>query len=154
MIKPVLQALVIADRVYTDKDTNKKIIAGTFDRILFKRNVKPIERELPDGRRIQLSPGGMQAGSPWVYICFTDVCDGTKITLRFTNLTKNKPLFFTALGFSGTERLGSTEVILPLPPLPIVEPGTYAIEIWCDDELLGMRRLVAEELPDRTDEVT
>ncbi|MBN1909252.1 MAG: hypothetical protein JW818_05905 [Pirellulales bacterium] len=36
-MKPILQALVVADHVYQDV-TGKKIIAGTFNRILFKKN--------------------------------------------------------------------------------------------------------------------
>lgn len=41
MPKPVLQALVLADHVYQDKITGKKIIAGTFNRVCFSRMRRP-----------------------------------------------------------------------------------------------------------------
>ena len=52
---PVLQALVVADRVYEDKGTGKKIIAGTFSRLFFK---KPA----PAGQPIQIPPSGRRSG--------------------------------------------------------------------------------------------
>ena len=35
MPKPVLQAMVLADHVYQDRQTGKYIIAGTFSQIIF-----------------------------------------------------------------------------------------------------------------------
>lgn len=37
MIRPILQAMVLADQVYEDKSTGKKVIAGTFNTLLFAR---------------------------------------------------------------------------------------------------------------------
>jgi hypothetical protein len=48
--KPVLQALVLADHVYQDKITGKKIIAGTFNRVCFTRmRPRPPAAELEPG---------------------------------------------------------------------------------------------------------
>ncbi len=59
MPKPVLQALVLADHVYQDKSTGKKIIAGTFNRVCFSRRKRPAEQ--PDfegaGREGPSPPG-------------------------------------------------------------------------------------------------
>lgn len=44
MPKPVLQALVLADHIYQDKITGKKIIAGTFNRVCFTRMKRPPEQ--------------------------------------------------------------------------------------------------------------
>ncbi len=44
MPKPVLQALVLADHIYQDKITGKKIIAGTFNRVCFTRIKRPLEQ--------------------------------------------------------------------------------------------------------------
>ncbi len=44
MTKPVLQALVLADHIYQDKITGKKIIAGTFNRVCFSRMKRPPEQ--------------------------------------------------------------------------------------------------------------
>ena len=41
MIRPILQAMVLADQVYEDKSTGKKVIAGTFNTLLFARRPTP-----------------------------------------------------------------------------------------------------------------
>lgn len=45
MPNPVLQALVLADHIYQDKITGKKIIAGTFNRVCFARMKRPPEQQ-------------------------------------------------------------------------------------------------------------
>lgn len=143
-MKPVLQALVLADRVYQDV-TGKKIIAGTFNCFLFSR--KPVSREveLPDGSKQTQVPGGLHAGSPYAYISLTDVCKGTKLLLQFVDLAKNRPLFSTELTVDCSDRLQTIELVLPLPPLPIEGPGSYAFEIVWEGEILGSYRIIARE---------
>ena len=46
MPRPLLQALLVADHVYQDKDTGKKVIAGTFNSLsISKAKVPPKEAE-------------------------------------------------------------------------------------------------------------
>ena len=144
-MKPVLQALVLADHVYQDV-TGKKIIAGTFNRVLFspKRPVKEVET--PDGSKRQVTVGGMQSGSPYVYLSLTDVCQGTKLVLQFVNLANNAVLLGTEIRVNCEDRLQTVEVVVPLPALPIKEPGIYALEVVCEGEILGFHRVRADEL--------
>lgn len=144
-MKPVLQALVLAERVYEDK-TGKKIIAGTFNQVLF--STKPIGQkvDLPDGGVQHLVPGGLHGGSPYAYISLTDVCDKTKLSLQFVNLTKNAVLMGTEILVECDNRLQTVEIVAPLPPLPIRESGTYAFEVVCEGEILGSYRITATEI--------
>jgi hypothetical protein len=144
-VKPVLQALVLADRVYTDS-TGKKIIAGTFTHFWFSKSPVHKEVEQPDGTKRRLVAGGLQAGSPWVFLSLTDVCQGTKLLLRFVNIGKQETLFSTEVTVDSKDRLATIEVVLPLPMLPIGEPGTFAFEVMCDGDLLGSYRIVAAEM--------
>ena len=145
-MKPVLQALVLADHVYEDKSTGKKIIAGTFNSIRFSRKPPVKEIGAPDVTKQQYLRGGMQSGSPFVYMSLTDVCDKTKLLLQFVNLTKNAVLLGTEVEVSCKDRLGTLEVVLPLPTLPVQEEGIYAIEVVCEGEILGSHRVIAKEL--------
>ena len=87
IVKPVLQALVLADRVYSDGVSGKKIIAGTFSRMmLINREAKPDEPSL-----LKVPAGGMQAGSPFAYISITDVHREAKLTLRYVQLKEAQP---------------------------------------------------------------
>ena len=149
-MKPVLQALVLAEHVYTDGDSGKKIIAGTFDHILFKPIAELIQEvELPSGEKKRFIPGGMHSGSPYAYISLTDVIEGTELTLQFVNLTRNTVLLEKELTVNSNDRLRTVEIVAPLPALPISEAGVYALQVVCDGQILGSHRLIAEELPDQ-----
>ncbi len=143
-MKPVLQALVLADHVYTDITSKKKIIAGTFNRVLFSQKQPIKEVEGPGGTKRQMVIGGVQSGSPYVYMSLTDVCDGTKLLLQFVNLTKNIALLRTEVQIDCQDRLQTIEVVLPLPRLPIHEPGMYTLEVVCEGEILGSHRVRAD----------
>ena len=103
-MKPVLQALLLADHVYEDK-SGKKIIAGTFNRIVFSSKQPIKEIETPDGSKRQVLLGGMQSGSPYVYMSLTDVCEGTRLQLQFVNITKNTALLGTDIEVKCEDRL-------------------------------------------------
>jgi hypothetical protein len=143
-VKPVLQALVLAEHVYQDV-TGKKIIAGTFNKLSFSRRNLAKEVEQPDGTKQTLVPGGVHGGSPYAYVSLTDASDGTKLLLQFVNLSRNLVLFKSEATLTGVERLATTELVFPLPILPVVEPGAYAFEIVCEGEILGSYRITAEE---------
>ncbi|MHB1033799.1 MAG: hypothetical protein ACYC35_05315 [Pirellulales bacterium] len=135
----------MAEHVYQDV-SGKKVIAGTFDRVRFTR--KPLAREVeqPDGTKQTLIPGGMHGGSPFAYVSLTDVCEGTKLVLQFVNLTRNVVLFGKEVIVHSTDRLAMVELVFPLPPLGIQEPGGYALEVVCEGDILGSWRIRAEEL--------
>ncbi len=144
-MKPVLQALVLAEHVYQDV-SGKKIIAGTFNSVRFTQ--KPLIKTVakPDGTQQMLVPGGMHAGSPYAYVSLTDVCESTILQLQFVNLTRNKILFSKEVTVNSKNRLATRELIFPLPPLGIDEPGVYAFEVVCEGDILGSCRVMAKEL--------
>lgn len=145
-MKPVLQALVLADRVYQDV-SGKKVIAGTFSGFKFSKRPPVADVVGPDGQTQRIITGGTSAGSPYVYISLTDVCEGTAIQIQFLNLTKNIVLFGNdAIAIPKVDRLSNVEVVLPLPTLPISEAGVYALQVVCEGEILGSWRVVAEDL--------
>lgn len=150
-MKPILQALVLADRVYEDK-TGKKIIVGTFSGFKFSKKPPIAEIVRPDGKKQLVIAGGMAMGSPSAYISLTDVCDGTKLQIQFVNLSKNYVLFGNQIQLTNVDRLANVELVLPLPTLPIRESGTYAIEVLCEGEVLGSWRLMAEDMDAKKEE--
>lgn len=145
-MKPVLQALVLADHVYQDV-SGKKVIAGTFSGFKFSKKPPVAEVVRPDGQTQRIITGGTSAGSPYVYMSLTDVCDNTTIQIQFLNLSKNIVLFGNdAIQLPKVDRLANVEVVLPLPVLPITEAGTYALQVICEGEILGSWRVVAEDM--------
>jgi len=148
-VKPVLQALVVADHVYQDQQTGKKVICGTFNTFRFSRKPPVGEMEAPDGTKQTVIAGGGQSGSPYAYVNLTDVCEGTKLRLQFVNLTQNAVLFGTEVVIGNANRLATIELVFPLPRLPIQEAGAYALELVCDGETLGSYRITAEDMDEK-----
>lgn len=146
-MKPILQALVLAERVYEEKN-GKKIIVGTFNKIVFGK-IEHREENLPDGNKILVVPGGTDIGCPAIYINLTDVVDGTQITLQFANVTNNEELFGTSFRIEKSDRLSTIEIIAALPPLShcVNEAGTYSLDVIWEGEILGSHRLRVVEGP-------
>ncbi|HEX4000952.1 MAG TPA: hypothetical protein VHX65_20575 [Pirellulales bacterium] len=148
-MKPVLQALVIADHVYEDKSTGKKVIAGTFNQIFFNSPLvagTPHQAGAGTGTPVH---SGRQAGSPYAYISLTDIHTSARLLLRFVYLSDNPPtaIFQTAIEVRSLDPLQTVELTAALPALPINREGVYAFEILFEDELLGSFRIVSKEFP-------
>jgi len=147
-MRPIVQALVLAERIYTDK-SEKKIIAGTFNEIVISKNVVETHK-FEDGSQKLLMPGGTDPGCPSAYISLTDVVNNTEITLQIVNVSKNRVLFGTSLVIACQDRLATIEIIIPLPPFRVFlnEPGIFSFDVVWKGEILGSHRvIVTKEQP-------
>lgn len=146
-MKPVLQALVLAERIYEDK-SGKKIIAGTFNQLLIGKLPILGAEQGSGGTPGHIVPGGTDPGCPAAYVSLTDVVDGTAITLQLVDVSKNRVLFQTGLKIAVNDRLATVEIVAPLPPLKMFvrEPGTFSLDIVWRSEILGSHRLVVREI--------
>src|ERR1700730_12087286 len=143
-VTPVLQALVVADRVYEDKGTGKKIIAGTFSRLLFKR-----PQQVEPGKPLTVPPSAAQAGPPSAYTSLTDIHGAANLIVRYVRLDgqDGPPIFQTdTIAVRCEDRLATVELAIPLLPLPIVK-GVFALEVLCAGQLLGSHKIVVDEAP-------
>lgn len=142
-MKPLLQALLLADRIYQDK-AGKHIIAGTFNKMVFAKGAaKPKTVEI-DGEEKTIAPGGMQAGSPYVYISLTEIRGKINCVLRYVNLKQDQALIQTSFSIECDDPLKTVELVIPMPMLPQVK-GVHALELLCDDEPVGSHRVIVEE---------
>lgn len=150
---PVLQALLVADHVYEDKATSKKVVAGIFHAMYFTR--REVERQVdPKGGKVKINipPGGMKAGSPFSYISLTDIRGKQEFDLRYVSLNDDKTIFESHFQVDCPDPLATVEVMLPLPPLPANQPGIYALELLWNQEPLGSYRIAVRELKERETE--
>jgi hypothetical protein len=142
-VKPILQALLVADYVYRDAITQKHIIAGVFHSIrLINQAPQPVEVS-PEGEmtRVPISPGGHRAGSPFAYMSLTAVRGEQTFVLRYVHLDHDKLVFQTSFKIRSEDPLGSCEAAFPLPDLPTESPGTFALELLWNDEPLGSHKI-------------
>lgn len=124
MSTPVLQAIVLADHIYTDAVTGKKVIAGTFNAL------QPNEIPSQFNR------------STFAYLCLTDVKGATELELRYVDLQSNEMLIgLQGVRVHANSPLDSVELVIEVPPFPIPHEGVYAFEAHADDVLIGALRI-------------
>jgi len=141
-VKPILQALVLAEKVTTLAD-GRKIIIGTFTGVVLRLRRRTEVAEAKDEEQTVTVQGG-ETGAPWAYLCLTGVVNNTKLELQFVSLKKNAPVFRTEITLVGNSRVRSVELEIPLPHIRVTEPGGYAFDVVCDGEILGSWRVEVE----------
>jgi hypothetical protein len=144
-VKPVLQALVLAEHVYEDRLTHKKIIAGTFNTVQYGKTEHQ-EIESGEGRKAIRVKGGMNAGSPWTYINLTEIHGHADFVLQYVDLKHHTVLMSTRFAVECDSPLHNVEVVIPLPELPTPHPGTYALELLSDDFPIGSLRVEVKNI--------
>jgi hypothetical protein len=164
MAAPVLQAMLLADQVYQDRNTGKYVICGIFSAIHFVPKGPAPGEGPPDGTAgsseteeapeapAAAGPGVpiarlVRAGSPYAYLSMTEVQGTRKFELRYVDLEENNILFGTNFEVTCRDPLETIQITVPLPPLPIPHEGVFVLELLCDGELLGSHRVVARKQP-------
>jgi hypothetical protein len=142
--------LVLADSVYQDKFTGKKVIAGTFNQVgFFKSKAAPPAPEESSGKMRPLAPHEVRwMGSPTAYVSLTELRGLVELELRYVDLSDNAVLLAANIRAACDNPLNTVEAIVPLPPLPTPHAGGYALELLWDNELLGSLRITAVESPE------
>ena len=136
---------MIADHVYTDKDTGKKIIAGVFTKIVRRRHVE-IEGESKEKSEIRKAENTAgSAGSPWLYFALTSVHGEVDLELRWVHLQTETVLFRAVVKVKSASPLDIIEGVAALPRLNYGRVGLHALELLHDDIPIGSLRILLEE---------
>jgi len=126
---PVLQALLLADHIYTE-ERGKRIICGTFSKIFCQK--------FP----------AITSFSCFAFVLLVEVVGEVELQLRLVSLHDNEILME-----SGKAKIKSDSPLTPLdlvfqvPPLPLPREGFYSFECWTDGAMIGSVRLQVVPLP-------
>jgi hypothetical protein len=144
-VKPVLQALLLADQVYQDKVSGKTIVAGIFGVLHKIKQDNPTESESNEGLR-RIDPRQFRkAGSPTCYISLTSVRGTLPLELRYLDLADNSMLWTLSFEITYADPVGTVEIIVPTPILPTPHGGSYVLELLTENELIGSHRISVVE---------
>lgn len=148
MPKPVLQAMVLADHVYQDRNTGKFVIAGTFGTI-WRQPAPPKPPEAGEGApaRQQITGPITQMGSPFLYLALADVHGKAPLTLRLVDLADTQVMMEANFEVAAADPLTLCEFVLPLPLLPAIKPGALSLDLLFHDEILGSWRINVRDVP-------
>ena len=126
---PVLQALILADHIYSDSPSGKKVIAGTFNTLWANRFPTEFVRET------------------YAYICLTELRGEADLSLKYVQLASNQVLMETTpVPIRSDDPLKTTEICVRVPPFPMPTPGTYAFEVHVGGEMLGSLRILVRQI--------
>lgn len=145
-MKPVLQALLLAEHVYNDQTTGKKVIAGTFNR-LFVQPPVVIDQDKKSEGAIEIPFSAvMRAGNPFAYINLTEIHGKIDIYFRLVHLESSEVVFESSpISIESTDPLASAEIVLPVCELP-TKLGDYAFELLWNNEIIGSHRIKVEQI--------
>ncbi len=133
-IKPFLQALLLADQVYRAEGSGKVIIAGTYDCIY----VTGFPTEFRE---------------TYLYVSLTDVHGSIPVKLEYVDWSNNEVLLeWGPIDVTSSNPIHSVDFSILVPPLPIPHEGTYALELFAENELIGMARVGVHLLEEEDDQ--
>lgn len=155
MTLPTLQALLLADHVYRDADTQKHIICGVFGQVYFTTtkntatkpgsNTDEGDAEVEGAAKEITAPmeSVRRAGSPYAYISLTEVHGTKRFELRYIDLQDFSVLLKAEFDVHCENPLLNVQLVMPLPHLPTPHPGTFVLELLCENTMLGSHRVLA-----------
>ena len=126
---PILQAFVLADCVYTDAVTRKRVVAGTFG---------------------QISASKFPATHPSAdaFIMLTEFVGKAPLQLRLVRIKDNLVIMQSGkIEIECEDPLAVVDLAIPIPGIHLPEPGPYCFECYVDGSLIGSVRIMATLLP-------
>jgi hypothetical protein len=152
-MKPILQAILVADHVYQDRASGKMIVVGIFSTLHIFKHADPNAQIPSDSTNFKetgerkLQPHEIsRVGSPYCYVNLTSVRGTLPLELRYVDLSDNSILMRLQISVTSSDPLKNNEFAVILPPLPILHPGCYTMELLFNNELLGSHRITAQEI--------
>jgi hypothetical protein len=128
---PIVQAFLLAEDIYEDVRTSKKIIVGIFNSVIL--------RKIP----------GMLDNDGLLFLSITNLHRDAKIHFDFIRLSDRKNIaHYDFTVNSGNSPQASQTWAIPLQRFFIEEPGNYAFDLLCEGRPLATQRLLVSRQPD------
>lgn len=137
MTTPIVQSMLLAERVYRDESTKNFVICGVFD--TYKSFVASDPGEAPSEQ--QSREKYPKVGTPYLYICFTELYGETEVRIQYVNRKTQEVLREWTGKVHETDPLKSVALVLPLPYLDVERDGNFGFDVLCEGHLIGSLRV-------------
>ncbi len=124
-MKPSLQAIWLADTASQDENTGKVTVSGMFDCV----EVKAEETEF--------------ASPAVVFFALREVHGRVDLSLLLVDLSTDEAILRRLFAVQNDNPLATTDVVLNVPSIPVPHPGSFAWELYWNEESIGTSRLEA-----------
>lgn len=125
--RPVIQAVLLADRVRIDPRTGKQDVVGVFAKIAAARFPTSLGRET------------------FMFLSITNITGPVRVWLRYRSLEDGVVLMESEAATAGSIAAASptetVSIVLRLGVLPIPHPGVYVHEVLYDGVVIGSYRV-------------
>jgi len=126
-VVPLLVAALVCDVAVADPTTGKKNLIGIFHTVFAER--------FPTKRPMTL------------YMKVADARGYYEFEARYVQVESGRTLASAKGSIQAPDRLGSTDLYIPFPPLPIPAEGQYEFQVWANSRFLGSISLDARPRP-------
>jgi len=127
--------LVLADHIYADAKTGKKVIAGTFNQVWAAAFPSQFGR------------------TTYVFVSLTDLRGEASVVLRYVDNSDLSVLMESAaVKVISQDPLATTELGIAIPGFPMPHTGSYSLELHVDGERLGSVRVLALQRKDKQED--
>lgn len=116
-VVPVLVGALVCDVATADPSTGKRSLIGIFNRIHVAN--------FPTSRPMS------------VYIKLTDAEGFYEFDIRYVQVSSGQVLAGAKGELNVVDRLGSPDLHISFPPLPIPSPGRYEFQVWTNSVFIG-----------------
>lgn len=122
-IPPQLEAMVLADQIYTDVETGKRVLAGTFNRI-----------SAPEFPFTYVHPA-------FLYLAITELRGRVKLELQLVDLSNLEIGASTWIEVYVDDPNFTVEIPMPLPAFTYPHEGVYELVLLFEGSKLGRKRI-------------
>ena len=116
-VVPLLVAALVCDVAVADPSTGKKNLIGIFDQVRVEK--------FPTARQMSL------------YFKIADAEGRYDFNVRYVRADTDETLAKAEGRLEAKDRLASSDLHLPFPPLSIPAPGRYEFQLWANSMFLG-----------------
>ena len=126
-VSPEVLAFILCDDVITDRETGKRSIIGTFSTI-HVRKAPAIHHRMA------------------IYIALTEGRGEQMLRIVVSHVESDKTVVQVQGKMTVGDPMAVGEFGVRISPLPLPEMGTYAVDLYANDELLKTRRFRVQQI--------
>jgi hypothetical protein len=131
-VRPIVQAFLLADRVYQDRATGKMVIAGTFNEIRASK--------FPFTFSQQAS----------LFLSMIGVHGKGRFHIQLQRLAPSMTIRQMEFKVDSPSPLGRIELAIPVPELPFEHPGLYSFDLAMAQEPIASLRFFVGPMKENT----
>jgi hypothetical protein len=140
MPAPILQSIILAEKVYQDIKSKNYVIAGIFSSYLhFQAELteSPSGEKTPVPTAFRRLPYPTQAASPVLFLAITECHGKTKVEVQYVNRKTQAVLYNWFAEIDSKDPLELVHLPIDLPLLKVEKDGLFGFDVFGNGDFIG-----------------